>query len=367
MENDNISYKKVITFIGAILAFSIGSGFSTGQELLQYCAAYGYKSILVGLIFFAIFAYTNYAFAEAGNTQKFTKGSEVFGYYCGPYIGAGFDYFSVFFCYLSYIVMVGGAAATFNQQYGVPIHIGAAILAVLACATVILGLDFLLNILGMLGPIIVGIALFIGVYSAIVGFPHISEGVRLIESGEVKVLQAGSNWFMAGASYGGFVLLWFGGFMGALGAKNRMKELVPAIIIGAVLNALACVIVGFALLANIKDVADMQIPNLFLAKKIWEPLANGFAVIIITAIYTTSVPLLWTASSRFAQEKTPKFFIATVFLAALGYFIAMYVPFNKLLNYVYVINGYGGFVLLLLIIVKRMRMRFEKKTDINHA
>ena len=73
------------------------------------------------------------------------------------------------------------------------------------------------------------------------------------------------------------------------------------------------------------------------------------------------------ASSRFAQEKTPKFFIATVFLAALGYFIAMYVPFNKLLNYVYVINGYGGFVLLLLIIVKRMRMRFEKKTDINHA
>ena len=365
MESNTVNYKNVFKFVGAILAFSIGSGFSTGQELLQYMTAFGYESILVGLVFFAIFAYSNYAFAEAGNSQKFTSGSEVFGYYCGPYIGKAFDYFSVFFCYLSYIVMVGGFAATLQQQYGVPNNIGALILPVIACVTVILGLDFLLKVLGMIGPIIVGIALFVGFYSAIVGFDNISVGAELVKSGQVTLKSAGSNWFAAGASYGGFVLLWFGGFMGALGANNSMKDLKPAIIIAAVLNALACVVVGFALLANVREVAGVQIPSLILARKLWVPLANGFAVIIIAAIYSTAVPLLWTASSRFAKEKTPPFMIATTVLAALGYFVAMFVRFDTLLNYVYVVNGYGGFVLLILIIIKRVRLHFEKTAQQN--
>lgn len=45
--------------MGAVLAFAIGSGFASGQELLQYFTAYGYESILVGAVFLAIFIYSN--------------------------------------------------------------------------------------------------------------------------------------------------------------------------------------------------------------------------------------------------------------------------------------------------------------------
>lgn len=98
--------------MGAVLAFAIGSGFASGQELLQYFTAYGYESILVGIVFLTIFIYSNYCFAIAGHREKFTKGSQVFNYYCGPYLGKVFDYFSVLFCYMSFIVMVAGAAST---------------------------------------------------------------------------------------------------------------------------------------------------------------------------------------------------------------------------------------------------------------
>src|SRR5690625_2208886 len=36
------SILRVLTYAGAIMAFLIGSGFATGQEIMQYYAAYGF-------------------------------------------------------------------------------------------------------------------------------------------------------------------------------------------------------------------------------------------------------------------------------------------------------------------------------------
>ncbi len=365
MDSNKTNWKQAFKFMGAVLAFAIGSGFATGQELLQYFTSYGYKSILVGAVFLIIFIYSNYCFAVAGHREKFTKGSQVFNYYCGRYLGTIFDYFCVLFCYMSFFVMVGGAASTLNQQYGLPLVLGAILLTVLAGVTVMFGLNSIVNVISKIGPVLVGIALFIGIYSFIVAVSHgsISEGAALVKTGQVNVMQASSNWFLAGCSYGGFCLLWFAGFMAQLGSRNKMKELMLGQTMSGTFNIIACVIVGFALLGNVTAVSGLQIPNLYLAEKIWPPFAYFFAVIIFAAIYTTSCPLLWTASSRFTTEGTSKFKIFTAILAAIGCIVALSVPFNVLLNYIYVINGYGGFLLLLLMLIKNLRLRFTAKKD----
>lgn len=362
MNERKTNWKLAFKFMGAVLAFAIGSGFATGQELLQYFTAYGYQSILVGIVFLTIFIYSNYCFAVAGNREHFTKGSQVFQYYCGKYLGTVFDYFTVLFCYLSFIVMVSGAASTLNQQYGLPLALGGIILTALACVTVIFGLDSIVDVISKIGPVLVLIALFIGVYGFIDAAVHgtISEGAAMVSSGEVTVMKASNNWFMAGASYGGFCLLWFAGFMAQLGAKNDMRELMIGQTLSGTFNITACVIVGFALLGNIAAVTGLQIPNLYLAEQIWPPFAYIFAIIIFAAIFTTSCPLLWTASSRFTEEGTKQFKLLTVVLAVIGCFIALAVPFNVLLNYIYVINGYGGFLLLLLMFIKNVRLRLKK-------
>lgn len=349
--------------MGAVLVFAIGSGFASGQELLQYFTAYGYESILVGIVFLTIFIYSNYCFAIAGHREKFTKGSQVFNYYCGPYLGKVFDYFSVLFCYMSFIVMVAGAASTLQQQYGIPLALGGVILTVLACTTVVFGLNSIVNIISKIGPVLVTVALLIGLYSFFTALAggDIVKGAELVSSGEVKVMKASTNWFMAGASYGGFCLLWFAGFMAQLGSENDMKELMIGQAMSGTFNITACVILGFALLGNIANVAALQIPNLYLATKIWPPISYGFALIIFAAIYTTACPLLWTASSRFTAEGSPSFKIFTAALAAVGCVVALTIPFNILLNYIYVINGYGGFLLLILMFIKDMRLRFAAK------
>lgn len=356
MNTGKTNWKMVFKFMGAILAFAIGSGFASGQELIQFFSAYGYQAPLVGIIFLAVFSYSNYCFASAGHREKFTKGSQVFRYYAGPIVGRFFDYFSVLFCYMSFIVMVSGAASTLNQQYGLPLCLGGVLVTILACITVLFGLDSVVDIIGKIGPILVGIVLTIGFIGFFQASGSISESWRLVQTGQVVVLRASPNWFLAGLSYGGFCLLWFAGFMAKLGSRHKMKELMMGQVFSGVISIVACVVIGFALLGNISETAGLQIPNLYLATRLWSPFANIYALVIFAAIYTTTCPLLWTVSSRFAIEGSVTFRILTFIFAIYGCIIGLTLPFSVLLNYVYVFNGYGGVVLLLLMIVKNFRL-----------
>ena len=358
---EQINWKQVIIFMGAVIAFAIGAGFATGQEVMQYFASYGYQCILVGIVFLIIMIYTNLSFATAGYNEKFERGSTIFEYYCGPILGKVFDYFTVIFCYLSFVVMVAGASSTLHEQFGLPNLVGGIIIAVLAGGTVILGLNSLVDIIGKIGPVMILFTILIAIITLAMTGSHIPEGVALIENGKVTVQQAGTNWLSSGISYGGFALLWFAGFVSELGAKSKLKELRMGVTFGQIITILTGIVVAFALLANIQDVASAQIPNLVLASKIFPWIGVVFAIIVFAAIFSSATPLLWTAVSRFTEEHTRPYIILTLILTAAGCIIAFFVPFSTLVNVIYVINGYAGFVLVFFMVIKDIRTFLAKK------
>ncbi|MEF9839941.1 MAG: hypothetical protein RR791_03195 [Lachnospiraceae bacterium] len=363
MNCDKVRIGKVLTFAGAVVAFTIGSGFATGQEILQYFTAYGYKCVLVVATFLCIFLYTNYNFAKAGDTAKFERGSQVFTYFCGDKVGRLFDYFAVLFCYMSFIVMVAGASATMHQQYGLPLIVGGAILTVAAGITVVGGLSAMVDVLGKVGPVIIILCIAIGAITLFRDYGQVAEGARLIASGEVEVMAASNHWFFSGCSYGGFCLLWFAGFMAELGSKNKFKELTRGMFLATGVVTVAILLIGFALIANIEAVSMAQIPNLILAKKIVPGLSAVFSIVIMLGIYTTAVPLLWTASSRFTKENSTSFKVLTVILAVVGFVISLTVPFDKLVNVIYVLNGYVGVLLIIFMIIKNILLKKQKKAQ----
>ena len=65
------NWRQIITFMGAVLAYMMGSGFATGQELLQYYVSYGYQGILVGITLAAILIFANWGFAKTGHQEGF--------------------------------------------------------------------------------------------------------------------------------------------------------------------------------------------------------------------------------------------------------------------------------------------------------
>lgn len=368
--SEKVSWKRVLILAGAVIAFTIGSGFATGQEIIQYFTAYGTKSLLVIAVFAVAFLYYNFNFAKAGAEQKFERGNDVYKYFCGKYVGTFCDYYSTIFCYMSFWVMIGGAASTLHQEYGLPQWVGAVILTVLTILTVVGGLNSLVDAIGIVGPIIVVLCIGIGLITCISDGGNIAAGLEIIKEGAYEgaaagetIKNAGANWLISGLSYAGFVLLWFASFTAALGAKNKKKDLNYGIIGGTIAVCVAIGLVSFAQISNINTpmangeayVWNADIPNLILAMEIWKPFSAIFAIVVFAGIYTTAVPLLYNPAARFAKEGTSQFKILTIVLGIIGLIVGLFLPFRVLVNVIYVLNGYVGAVLILFMIWKNIK------------
>lgn len=348
------SLSRILCCGGAFIAFLIGSGFATGQEVLQYFSSYGFKGLLGVLVVFLLFLYVGSSFISAGQKYKFKKGNQIYKYYCGNVIGTFYDYFSIAFIYMSFIVMVGGAGAAMNQQYGLPVPVGGIALGVIAGVTVIFGLGKIVDVISKIGPVIIVLTLLLGV-AAIIKNPDGLRNANTILL-EVDVLKASTNWLFAAFSYVGFCMLWLAGFLTSMGTESDSKrESVLGIFVGAVGFSVALAIITLGILANISELEGSMVPTLTLAESIHPILALVFSLIVIAGIYTTSVPLLWQVVARFAEEKTNKFRILTAVLAVVGIFSGLLVPFDRLVNIIYVLNGYIGIVLLLFMVAKSIK------------
>lgn len=356
-------FRQIIPFAGTTIAFFIGSGFATAQEILQYFAAYGGQFFLVIVFSMTIFVYTNWSFIQAGKNKAMVGAGGIFRYYCGRHIGAFYDVFSVIFIFLSYVVMCGGAGAAAAQQFALPAWTGVFTLAVLVTITVALGLDNLVQILGKLGPAIILFIMLIGIWTAVRDGGNIMEGIQMVQNGEVELIRVGKNFFSSAVSYAGFVMLWFCTFMAELSAKNDADAVCDGMFLGAAAIAVTLAVVSLALLADIGQVADSEIPSIILAEKISPVFAAVFSLVTLCGIYTTGAPLLWTAASRCFSEGSGKFRVATIALGLGGGAVALFLPYRNLVNIIYGINGYIGIALIFFMLWKDGRRLYLKKKD----
>lgn len=258
--------------------------------------------------------------------------------------------------------MCGGANSTAMEQWGMPNGIGAIILATLVVLTAVFGLNSIVKTLGIIGPIIVVLIIFVAIWTAISGLPHFSEGLQAIDSGKYEITQVGNgNPFASGASYGGFVILWFAAFLSKIGANHDKKEVNKGMLLSTVAIFATAIICCIALIANVGETWNVGIPALVLAKSIHPMLAAVFTVIIFFGIYTSACPLLWTGIRVVATDGTKLYKVLIIVGGVIGCLIACYVPYRPLLNVIYGLNGYLGFILIAFMIINDIRVYIKHK------
>lgn len=128
-------------------------------------------------------------------------------------------------------------------------------------------------------------------------------GAAAVDPGALPMIQIGGGGpLAAGASYGGFVILWFAAFLAEIGAKNKLSRVHAGVLLSSLfifgVAALCCV----ALISNADVVYDADIPALVLANRISPAVGLAFAAVVFAGIYTSAAPLLWTGVRRVAQE-----------------------------------------------------------------
>ena len=363
-KNNHLNFTRIMVIAGSFIAFAIGSGFSTGQEIMQFFAVFGDAAFAAVVFFFIGNLYINYNFLEAGRIGQFDKGSQVFYYFCGKYIGAFFDWFAVIFTYMSYFVMISGAGATLNQQFGIPNVAGAIIIAALAGITIMFGLNKLVDIIGRIGPAIILFCIIGGIAGIANGDLTLAEASAKLP--EMGVIAAADNWFLSMVSYIGFGMMWFAPFLSQIGKNEKVAKNAQIGVAGGIATlCIAIVIITIGLLKNIGLVASSQIPLLMIVNESSPVLSFIFSIIIFLGIYTTACPLLWTPCNRIAEEGTMTYKILAAVLAAVGCVIGLLVPYAKIVNFIYAVNGKVGFILVAFILYKNITsfVKRDKKAE----
>lgn len=354
---------QVITYAGAFIALLIGSGFATGQEILQFFSSYSLYGLIGIMICFGLFTFAGLSFLNDGYYNKFKKPNDIYKHMCGDKVGKIFDYYAVFFIFLSYTVMIAGAQATAVQHFHAPKFVGGAIMAAVVMIVVLLGLGKIVDVIGKIGLVIAIMAIVIGLISIFTNIDNLTNNLalmdKLVKNGEIKV--ASNNFLLSAGSYVGFNMIWLVAFLAEVGNKAKsLKDAEAGVFVGATGFSVAIFIMSIAITLSIQDLYNSQIPVLVLAGKINPILATIFSIFIMLGIFTTSVPLLWTVSGRFFEEGTKQYKILTLVAGIVGAIIGLTLKFDSLVNVVYVVNGYIGMALLAWMIFRAASGRSKK-------
>ena len=372
MSKQKISFVTIVSIIGAYAAYGIGSGFATGQEVLQYFASWGPKGMVLALLGAGLLmgiSFSSMVRAGFEHNEEFKKDSDCYVFYGGKYIGKFIDLFSIVLVLSVYIAVFAGCGATVNQYFHVPALVGTVIMGVIVAVVVMLGLKRIVQILSCLGVIFIVYTVCFGIYCLVSSDQSLAESSQrlpeYIEQGsilQISILGL-KNPFWAGLNYGGVSLIVAFPFVVALGRRTQSRSEAGIGGFGAgVVFMVPMLFSAMTILLNIDYIAvyGQQVPSLAAVTNMLPSISWAYLVILILGIFSTLTGYTWFITDRFTEEGTKESRILCVVAVIIGIIAGGYLPFNVILNRIFPITGLVGMFLTATIIVKEVRMKLGK-------
>lgn len=325
------------TFIGV----TIGAGFASGQEVLQFFAFFGLASFAAILLAALLFAFFAGLILDAGARLQAASHREVVMHATGKAVGLAVDLIITFFLFGSFTAMLAGAGSALNQQFGFPYYIGPVFIAFTALATVMSGLSGIVSVLGFLAPtIITAIVLICGAvlttYSP--GFQYIGLFYRPLEA-------ALPSWPLSTAAYVSYNIILTIAIMAPMGKLAKSQKDIRTGALAGGIGLGTGILAIYLSIVLVPDSFGYSIPMSYVAG-IFSPLAgSGYTIILLAATYATSVGSLYGFCARFACPGTPRFKVFTAVIAVTAV-LASAIGFTNLVKFLYSGVGIAGFLLL---------------------
>ena len=346
MNNDKVSLSQIIAIGGAFMGFVIGSSFSSGQECLQYFTGHGLEgSIGAGLIALVLYVWLVSVIVEDGRRLKLDNSGKIYYFYLGKYFGVLLEWFTPVMLFFVYSLMISGAGATFEEYYGINGNIGRVAMILASLLTVLLGLNRLVKIVGYISPVLLVLTMIIGVVSIINNPAGIIASDEALKT--VKVASNFNNWAVSGFMYGAYTVSGVVPYLADIGkstATNKSNAYLGGLFGGGAFM-IAVLILNFGLLANITEVYNLEIPSLYVAASINPIFGRVFSVLLVFAIYTTAVPMLYTVCNKISSDSKSFSYRATAIFTAVISLFGGQLSFSKLISIIYPISGYAGIII----------------------
>ena len=338
------SKKAVIKFAGAFIAWVIGSGFATGQEILQFFTSYGYLSYGVVLLNLVGFLFLGQVLLVTGYEHKTETAFNHFKYFCGEKLGALYSWLIPVTLLLIMPVLISGAGATLYEYYGINHYIGSAIMTVMVLCAYLIGFERLIKIVSTIGPVIIIFSLLVGTITVVNDFNNFTE-VPIYES-ILSESQSAPHWIISSILYLSLNFLSGSAYFTKLGiSADTQKDAKYGALFGSIALILAIGIMNTAILLNAENITSLAIPMLYLAKKISYILGAVFSIVLILGIFSSCSAMMWSVCNRFTIGGTRGNQIFAILVAIFIFVLGLF-SFSELVGIFYPLVGYLGLIFI---------------------
>ncbi|PID03034.1 hypothetical protein CSV67_06080 [Sporosarcina sp. P2] len=332
------SFQIGAAFIGVI----VGAGFASGQEILQFFTSFGTIGIVGTLVAAVLFAFIGMNLTQLGSRLQTTSHQNVIYHICGRYLGIVVDFVITFFLFGVTVVMFSGAGAIFEQQLHIPGYIGSIIMAILTIATVTLSVQRVITLIGAFTPFLLLLVMVITVYSVI----NYDFSAAEIQAAVTGTNQGAPHWLVGGLLYVSYNIAAGVAMLTVMGGTVKDEKVAAwGGIIGGLGLGLLLLLINISMLTQLKEIAAVPMPMLFLANNISPVVGALMSIILLGMIYNTAVGMLYAFTVRFVKPDTARF-KGSIILFGLVAYAASFIGFVTLVGTVYPVMGYLGFVLI---------------------
>ncbi len=333
----------------------IGAGFASGRETWQYFGIFGKNAvsgIAIATFLFASMGVMTAYLAEKLDTADMGKiilpvRSELASDILGRV--------TAFIIYIALISMSAAGGSLLNQQLGLPVPVGGAIVVFLVIVTMLGDFERVSAVFTYVIPVlflaVAGVSFYVFAAFEPAGNPITTKPAAMA-----------STWYVSGAVYVAYNII---GTVpinakSSLHAKSRGSAMTGVILGGCSLGLLGLLLT----LALQKDasVADaLDLPMLGFADKISPALGVIFAAVLFVSIYSSATGTYYGFCSKLKNDDRKKYKI--IFFAVLGFLLGLG-GFRNIVTYVYPVMGYVGILVIILTTVNFFRVLIESKRGI---
>src|SRR5690606_35430150 len=149
----------------AYISVVIGAGFASGNEVIRFFTGYGLAGSAGSVVAPILFAFLGMQIARVSSVMQAGSHKQVLYIMFGEKAGFVVDVILSFFLYGVGVVMLAGAGAALEQQFGWPLRAGSALMTVLVIGTLCLNVKGIINLISAVMPFLLVMVLAITVYS----------------------------------------------------------------------------------------------------------------------------------------------------------------------------------------------------------
>ena len=123
--------KRTFSIAMAFVGLTVGAGFATGQEVIQYFISFGLNGIWGAVLAGIVMTLAGSVILQVGSYFLADEHKAVFRSITHPAVSWGLDIVVTLTLFCIGFVMLAGAGSNLEQQFGLPAWIGALIMTVL--------------------------------------------------------------------------------------------------------------------------------------------------------------------------------------------------------------------------------------------